>query len=143
MLADALPDDFGNALIDAWMAREGVEKSQITSLGRLAYVGNHRSQPPQSKCRSWLKARGGLYKESSTRMRMRRPHLRSDERLAVSRDYGRIEYAYHLMAKAAGITMSPCRLLEENNRAHFMTRRFDRDGNAKHHVQTLCAWPST
>jgi serine/threonine-protein kinase HipA len=39
MLADALPDDFGNTLIDAWMAREGVEKSQITSLDRLAYMG--------------------------------------------------------------------------------------------------------
>jgi serine/threonine-protein kinase HipA len=61
-----------------------------------------------------------------------------DERLGVSQDYGRIEYAYHLMARAAEITMSPCRLLEENGRAHFMTKRFDRDGNAKHHVQTLC-----
>ena len=39
MLADALPDDFGNNLIDAWMAREGVSKSQITSLDRLAYMG--------------------------------------------------------------------------------------------------------
>ncbi len=39
MLADSLPDDFGNALIDAWMAREGVVKSQITSLDRLAYMG--------------------------------------------------------------------------------------------------------
>ena len=56
----------------------------------------------------------------------------------VSRDYGRIEYAYHLMARAAGIAMSPCRLLEENGRAHFMTKRFDRDGNSKHHLQTLC-----
>ena len=61
-----------------------------------------------------------------------------DERLGVSRDYGRIEYAYHLMARAAGITMSDCRLLEENGRAHFMTRRFDREGNRKHHLQTLC-----
>jgi serine/threonine-protein kinase HipA len=47
------------------------------------------------------------------------------------------------MAKAAGIAMSPCRLLEENGRAHFMTRRFDRDvvdgQTQKHHVQTLCA----
>jgi len=34
--------------------------------------------------------------------------------------------------------MSPCRLLEENGRAHFMTKRFDRDGNTKHHLQTLC-----
>jgi serine/threonine-protein kinase HipA len=62
----------------------------------------------------------------------------TDERLGVSQDYGRIEYAYYLMAKSAGIEMSPCRLLEENDRAHFMTRRFDRDGNAKHHLQTLC-----
>jgi len=61
-----------------------------------------------------------------------------DERLGVSRDYGRIEYAYHLMARAAGMAMSPCRLLEEHGRAHFMTKRFDRDGNARHHLQTLC-----
>jgi serine/threonine-protein kinase HipA len=62
----------------------------------------------------------------------------TDERLGVTQDYGRIEYAYHLMARAAGITMSACRLLEENGRAHFMTKRFDRDGNVKHHLQTLC-----
>ena len=61
-----------------------------------------------------------------------------DERLGVTEDCGRIEYAYSLMALAAGMTMSPCRLLEENGRAHFMTRRFDRDGNTKHHLQTLC-----
>jgi serine/threonine-protein kinase HipA len=63
----------------------------------------------------------------------------ADYELGGSQDYGRIEYAYYLMACAAGITMSPCRLLEENGRAHFMTRRFDRDGNTKHHIQTLCA----
>ena len=53
--------------------------------------------------------------------------------------FGRIEYAYYLMAKAAGIEMTECRLLEENGRAHFMTRRFDRIGNKKLHMQTLCA----
>jgi serine/threonine-protein kinase HipA len=54
--------------------------------------------------------------------------------------YGAIEFAYHLMAKAAGITMSECRLLEENNRRHFMTRRFDRlSGGAKLHMQSLAA----
>jgi serine/threonine-protein kinase HipA len=63
----------------------------------------------------------------------------ADKELGGSQDYGRIEYAYHLMATAAGIAMSPCRLLEENGRAHFMTQRFDRDGNRKHHMQTLCA----
>src|SRR5664280_3656344 len=39
MLADALPDDFGNALIDAWMATKGIEKRSITVLDRLAYMG--------------------------------------------------------------------------------------------------------
>jgi ABC-type ATPase involved in cell division len=44
------------------------------------------------------------------------------------------------VAGACGIAMEPCRLLEENDRAHFMTRRFDRraDGS-KVHTQTLCA----
>ena len=54
--------------------------------------------------------------------------------------YGRIEFAYHLMARAAGVTMSDCRLLEENGRAHFMTRRFDRGpAGEKFHMQSLCA----
>ena len=63
-----------------------------------------------------------------------------DKELNDPLGYGRIEYAYHLMARAAGITMSDCRLLEENGRAHFMTRRFDRgpDGG-KFHMQSLCA----
>ena len=54
--------------------------------------------------------------------------------------YGAVEFAYHRMAEAAGITMSECRLLEENGRRHFMTRRFDRlaDGQ-KLHLQSLCA----
>ncbi len=54
--------------------------------------------------------------------------------------YGRVEYAYHLMATAAGLTMNPCRLLEEGGRAHFMTRRFDRDHEGgKLHMLSLCA----
>jgi serine/threonine-protein kinase HipA len=53
--------------------------------------------------------------------------------------YGRIEYAYHLMARQAGLQMTDCRLLEENGRAHFMTRRFDRvNGSQRLHMQTLC-----
>jgi serine/threonine-protein kinase HipA len=63
--------------------------------------------------------------------------------LVKGASYGRIEYAYHRMALAAGIAMEPCRLLEENDRAHFMTRRFDREvvngETIKHHLQTLCA----
>jgi serine/threonine-protein kinase HipA len=63
-----------------------------------------------------------------------------DNDLGASNEYGRIEYAYHLMARHAGIAMTDCRLLNENGRAHFMTRRFDRDdGDVRHHIQTLCA----
>jgi serine/threonine-protein kinase HipA len=52
--------------------------------------------------------------------------------------YGRIEYAYHLMARRAGIAMADCRLFEEGGRAHFMTRRFDRpDGGGKRHFASL------
>ena len=53
--------------------------------------------------------------------------------------YGKIEYAYYKMALKAGIEMTECRLLEENGRSHFMTKRFDRrGGNEKIHMQTLC-----
>ena len=64
----------------------------------------------------------------------------SDKQLGTSSGYGRVEMAYHLMAKEAGIEMTECRLLEENGRAHFMTRRFDREhGKGKLHVQSFCA----
>lgn len=64
----------------------------------------------------------------------------SDVQLCSSHGYGRVEMAYYNMAKACGIEMMPSRLLEENGRAHFMTKRFDREGGeVKHHVQTLCA----
>lgn len=51
---------------------------------------------------------------------------------------GRREYAYYLMAKAAGVQMSESRIMKENGRTHFMTQRFDRIGNCKRHVQSLC-----
>ena len=60
--------------------------------------------------------------------------------LGLANGMGRIEYAYHLMAKDCGIVMNECRLLEEGGRAHFMTRRFDRPGNGeKLHLQSLNA----
>ena len=63
----------------------------------------------------------------------------SDAQFGESTGWGRIEYAYYLMATSCGIDMMPSKLLEENGRAHFMTKRFDREGNdTKHHVQTLC-----
>jgi serine/threonine-protein kinase HipA len=202
MLADALPDDFGNTLIDAWMARENVEKSQITSLDRLAYMGKRGlgalefkpargPKPARSSTAIQLAAlvesarlavqgeidtdahaeaalaqiiqvgtsAGGARAKAVISWNPTTGEIRAgqfdvqagfehwlikfdgvgiDERLGVSQDYGRVEYAYSLMARAAGITMSPCRLLEEHGRAHFTTKRFDRDGNTKHHLQTLC-----
>ncbi len=202
LLADALPDDFGNTLIDGWMAAKGVERSHITSLDRLAYMGKrglgalefHPARSPAGTSSTALSLSNLI--ESARRVvrgEIGSDHLAAaalaqiikvgtsaggarakaviawnpethaiqagqfdvepgfehwllkfdgmgaDKELGGSQDYGRIEYAYYRMATAAGIVMSPCRLLEESGLAHFMTRRFDRDGNRKHHMQTLCA----
>lgn len=202
LLADALPDAFGNALIDAWMARHGVAADAVTALDRLAYMGkrgmgalefrpargshSESAEPLQMKslveaARSVIQgdlsddahaqaalaniirvgtSAGGARAKAVVAWNAQTGELRSgqfdaapgfehwllkfdgvgrDMELGDGADYGRIEYAYHLMARAAGIAMEPCRLLEENGRAHFMTRRFDRDGNRRHHVQSLCA----
>jgi serine/threonine-protein kinase HipA len=63
-----------------------------------------------------------------------------DQSLGDPAGYGRIEYAYYLMAIDSGIKMTECRLLKEGGRAHFMTRRFDRTSDgSKLHLQSLCA----
>ncbi len=63
----------------------------------------------------------------------------SDMQFGSSHGYGRVEYAYYLMARDCNIQMMESKLLEENERAHFMTKRFDREGsNIKHHIQTFC-----
>ena len=203
MLADALPDDFGNALIDRYMAQKGITRPQITSLDRLAYMGNrsmgalefkpargpkthkptalhlnelvtmarklvkvtlHDDDHANAALRSIIEvgtSAGGARAKAVIAWNPKTKEIRSgqidapegfehwllkfdgmgaDKELGSSQDYGRIEYAYHLMATAAGITMSECRLLEENDRAHFMTKRFDREkGHIRHHMQTLCA----
>lgn len=202
MIADALPDDFGNALIDAWMAGKGIDRSNITALDRLAYMGRRGTgalefRPvigPEVKRSTAIKlsrlvesarravqgdigsdntakaalqqiiqvgtSAGGARAKAAIAWNPKTDEIRSgqfdvepgfehwilkfdgvgaDRELGGSRNYGRIEYAYYLMARRAGISISPCRLMEENGRAHFMTRRFDRDGNARHHMQTLCA----
>ena len=53
-------------------------------------------------------------------------------------NYGRLEYSFYKLAKACGIEMSECSLIEENGRAHFLTKRFDRRDGRKIHMQTLC-----
>ncbi len=201
MLADALPDDFGNSLVTAWMANQGVAASDITALDRLAYMGKRalgalEFRPVRGPTTSQATAvvlsglvesarravhgeidddphaaaalkqlisvgtsAGGARAKATIAWNPRTNEIRAgqfavepgfehwilkfdgigkDLELGESGGYGRIEYAYHLMAVQAGILMSPCRLLEEGGRAHFMTRRFDRDGNARLHTQTLC-----
>ena len=53
-------------------------------------------------------------------------------------NFGRLEYSFYLLAKACGLDMTECLLYEENGRAHFMTKRFDRENGRKIHMQTLC-----
>ena len=206
MFADALPDDFGNALIDAWMAERGTTKADVTTLDRLAYMGkrgmgalefkpalgSHRESAEPLKMKSLIEearkaveddlsadihakvalaniirvgtSAGGARAKAVVAWNPRTNQIRSgqfemaagfepwllkfdgvgkDFELGTGGDYGRTECAYYKMATQAGIRMSPCRLLEENDRAHFMTRRFDRDviggKTVKHHTQTLCA----
>ena len=202
LLADALPDSFGNALIDAWMAAHGVDRASITTLDRLAYMGKrgigalefkpakgaHRDSQDALKMQDLVEtarsvvqgnlssdpmaaaalaqiirvgtSAGGARAKAVIAWNPDTGEIRSgqfdvapgfehwllkfdgvgtDFELGTGAHYGRVEYAYYLMACAAGIEMSPCRLYLENGRAHFMTRRFDREDNRKHHVQTLCA----
>lgn len=67
-------------------------------------------------------------------------HKSDKETFGDPKGYGVMEYVYHLMARDAGIIMSGCELLRERNsdRAHFMTKRFDRINNQKYHVLSLC-----
>jgi len=53
-------------------------------------------------------------------------------------NYGRLEYSFAKLVRACGIDMTECSLIEENGRAHFLTKRFDRAGGEKIHMQTLC-----
>ncbi len=205
MIADHLPDRFGNALVNAWMQDQGVGASEITPLDRLAYaadrsMGALEFRPPAgapteqatalqladlvTAARSALSgdlagapkdalneliqvgaSAGGARAKAvvaynPTTGQIRSGQLdapegfqhwmikldgvgtdptRENDPLAQGAGYGLIEYAYHLMATAAGLTMTDCKLLPEGPRVHFMTRRFDRlpDGG-RIHMQSLC-----
>jgi serine/threonine-protein kinase HipA len=207
MLADALPDRFGNALVNAWMADNGVAPSMITPLDRLAYASDRAMgaltfRPPAGPSSSEVSAvqladlvtaaraqlRGDLgggeethralaelisvgssaggarakavlaYNPATGQMRSGQLHapegyeqwlLKLDgvgdpagqsDPLVATQQYCRVEYAYYLMARSAGVAMSESQLLAEGPRAHFMTKRFDRGpGGERIHTQTLCA----
>ncbi|MFQ3240836.1 MAG: serine/threonine-protein kinase HipA [Lentimonas sp.] len=210
LLADALPDKFGNALINTWLASQGRKSAQFSSIERLCYTGRRGMgaleflpaigpRPRKTKrieinalidlASDVLTHRNtlqGSFKDS-TREKALKDILRvgtsaggarakaviawnrqtnevrsgqvaadtgfeywllkfdgvngnKDKEMEDPKGYGAIEYAYYLMAQAAGIQMSECRLLEEHDRRHFMTRRFDRlPGGEKLHMQSLCA----
>lgn len=209
MLADVLPDKFGNALIDQWLARQGRDKSDFNPIERLCYIGKRgmgalefspllgankladapiNIQEMVKLASEILTARkidiqlnphkintealaqileigtsaGGArakaviaWNESTNAicsghnqpkpgfsywlLKFDGVNENSDKELNDPKGYGRIEYAYSLCAQEAGIQMSECRLLEEGNRAHFMTKRFDRDAEGrKHHMISLC-----
>ena len=53
-------------------------------------------------------------------------------------NYGRLEYSFAKLVRECGIEMTECSLVEENGRAHFLTKRFDRVAVGKIHMQTLC-----
>jgi serine/threonine-protein kinase HipA len=210
LLADSLPDRFGNALIDAWLARQGRTPESFHAVERLCYTGTRGmgglefapalgpkptratrieidelvklaseiltergglkgdlSGPRQRKAlRDILRvgtSAGGARAKAVIAWNRETNEVRSgqiaagdgfdywllkfdgvtgnrDKELEDPKGYGAIEYAYYLMAGAAGIEMSECRLLEENGRRHFMTRRFDRlAGGEKLHMQSLGA----
>ncbi len=208
LLADSLPDTFGNALIDAWLASQGREPSTFNAIERLCYTGQRGmgalefypvTGPSAEKgdvievkelvelASKILSSRGkikGNFKGKKRSEALERilnvgtsaggarakaviawnpttGEVRSgqldapdgyehwilkfdgvednkDKELNDPKGYGAIEYAYSLMAKDIGIEMAECRLLEENGRRHFMTRRFDRRNKGeKVHMQTL------
>ena len=207
LLADSLPDKFGNQLIDAWLARQGRSSGDFNPVERLCYIGNRgmgaleftpvldkafgKSVPVEIQelvkfADEVLRGRESLegsFSQSDLdnalteliRVGTSAGGARAKAVIAVNpatgkvksgqvsagagfeywilkfdgltnnllgdpRNYGRIEYAYYLMALEAGIDMTESRLLEENGRAHFMTRRFDRhEGGEKTHMQSLCA----
>jgi serine/threonine-protein kinase HipA len=206
LLADALPDKFGNSIIDAWLARNGRDSSSFSPVERLCYIGKRGmgalefSPPVQQRFNRPVPIEVAELVELAQSVMAQRMALDvdiggdeqgnaeaimdilrvgtsaggarpkaviamdaggnvvsgqaevpvgydywllkfdgvSDLELGEPRGYGRIEYAYHLMAKAAGIEMEECRLLEENGRAHFLTKRFDREAGRKIHMQSLC-----
>jgi serine/threonine-protein kinase HipA len=210
LLADSLPDKFGNALIDAWLATQGHAAENFNAVERLCYTGARGMGalefapglgPKPRKATTIeidalvqlasevLSARGGLkasFKSAArqqalnnilrvgtsaggarakaviawnpTTNEVRSGQIKAgdgfedwllkfdgvsgnmDKELEDPKGYGVVEYAYARMAQAAGITMNECRLLEENGRRHFMTRRFDRlAGGEKLHMQSLGA----
>ncbi|MCE5207348.1 MAG: type II toxin-antitoxin system HipA family toxin [Chloroflexi bacterium] len=210
LLADSLPDKFGNAVIDAWLASQGRTVASFNPVERLCYIGSRgmgglEYKPailePVSNTRKIEVARlvelsnkildqraglegvltgsddreamedflrvgtsaGGARAKAILAWNPTTSEFRSgqvaispgyehwiikfdgitnnrDKEIADLQGYGKIEYAYYLMAIEAGIEMTQCRLHHEDGRSHFMTKRFDRNvDGSKLHMQSLGA----
>ena len=210
LLADALPDRFGNAVINTWLARQGRLPDSFSAIDRLGYMGRRAmgaltfepaTGPDPSRGQELevaalvelasdiLAARQGLSAQmpaddpteglldilqvgtsaggarakaliawNPTTNQVRSGQIEAgsgfsywllkfdgvdhnrDRELADPQGFGAIEYAYHRMATAAGLIMSPCHLLQDKHRRHFMTRRFDRTPTGgRLHMQSLGA----
>ena len=205
LLADSLPDKYGNQLIEKWLTQNGLPPNSMNPVEKLCFIGTRgmgalEFEPAQIKAsrntfsievsslvdtaKKMLSNRenfeirmeadkeqamkeilkigtsaGGARPKAVIAFNEKTKEVRSGQTRApkgfshwllkldgvsgvqfgTSHGWGRVEYAYYLMAKACGIEMMQSELLEEDGRAHFMTKRFDREGNeTKHHVQTLC-----
>jgi serine/threonine-protein kinase HipA len=210
LLADSLPDRWGTALVNAWLASQGREQSSFDVVQRLCYVGTRGvgalefqpahepstpagadlevdalvrlasevlaqraefvaelSENPDEEAMKAILAVGSsaggarpkafiAYNDATGLLRSGQVEVgegfrhwllkfdgvshAGDHGLTDPEGWGAVEYAYSKMARAAGIDMTECRLLEENGRRHFMTRRFDRpDDGGKLHMQTVGA----
>ena len=206
MLADVLPDRYGNNLINAWLAKNGRPADSMNPVELLCFIGKrgmgalefepvlpksnagatkielenliqvaqkilsgrqdfvtHLSGEEEKALSDILKmgtSAGGARAKAVITYNERTGEIRSgqadapkgfthwllkfdgisDSQLGTTHGYGRVEMAYYRMALDCGIQMMESKLLEENNRAHFITRRFDRDPvNGKLHVQSFCA----
>jgi len=203
LLADALPDRYGNQLINLWLAKNGRPADSMNPVEQLCFIGTRSMgalefEPAQIAPQNVFDIEISSLVEAAHKMLSKKTHLDtnlnddeekaltevlkvgtsaggarpkaviaynektgavksgqttvpkgfehwllkldgvSDAQFGETHGWGRVEYAYYLMAKDCGINMMESKLLEENGRAHFMTKRFDRDGNTKHHIQTWC-----
>ena len=206
LIADSLPDKFGNRVIERWLMEQGRSLADFNTIDRLCYTGvrgmgaleyrpaagpeglieedvniekmvEFASEVLSDKESKKLRAdemigysqlvqlgtsAGGARAKALIAVNEESSEIKSgqinagdgfeywlikfdgvkrngDHNLNDSVEYTLIEYAYYLMAKAAGINMEKCKILEENRRHHFMTKRFDRAENQKIHMQTLGA----
>jgi serine/threonine-protein kinase HipA len=210
LLADSLPDRWGTALVNAWLAAQGRSESSFDAVERLCYVGTRgmgalefqpahepapdagadlqfaalvrlasealtqrekfvaelSDEPEEEAIKAILSigtSAGGARPKAIIAYNQETEQVRSGQvdagagfhhwllkfdGVARAGDHGlidpqgwcAIEYAYSIMAGAAGVQMSECRLLEEHGRRHFMTRRFDRPSmGGKLHMQTVGA----